>query len=174
MDWNATAATYEGLASRNVNEAQQIHYLTGDATTPLGRGNKIIAHVCNDVGAWGAGFVLALSKRWWKPEREYRTLARKQSLKLGSIQLIQVEKAIWVANMIAQHDIRWHSRIPPIRYEALLECLKRLGFEAHQRQASIHMPRIGCGLAGGKWEKVEPLILDTLPGTEIFVYDLPR
>lgn len=173
MDWNATAATYKGHPSRNVNEAQRIHYLTGDATAPLGRGNKIIAHVCNDVGAWGAGFVLALSKRWSKPEREYRTLARRQSLKLGMLKLVQVERAIWVANMIAQHDIRWHDRIPPIRYEALLECLKQLGFESHQRQASIHMPRIGCGLAGGEWEKVEKLLLDTLPGTDIFVYDLP-
>jgi hypothetical protein len=35
------------------------------------------------------------------------------------------------------------------------------------------MPRIGCGLAGGKWEKAEPLLRETLPGTQIFVYDLP-
>jgi len=58
--------------------------------------------------------------------------------------------------------------------DALLECLKQLGFHAHQLSASIHMPRIGCGLAGGKWEKVEPLIRETLPGTQIFVYDLTR
>ena len=28
--------------------------------------------------------------------------------------------------------------------------------------ASVHMPRIGCGLAGGKWERIEPLIERTL------------
>ena len=92
---------------------------------------------------------------------------------LGMVQLVPVEKSIWVANMVAQRDIRAKAGVPPIRYDALLECLKQLGFEAHQRNASIHMPRIGCGLAGGKWDKVEKLIADMLPGTEVFVYDLP-
>ena len=93
---------------------------------------------------------------------------------LGTVSLIQVERTIWVANMVAQRDIRWRDGVPPIRYDALLECLKQLGFHAHQLRASIHMPRIGCGLAGGQWQKIEPLISNTIPGTEIFVYDLPR
>lgn len=40
-----------------------IHYITGDATIPIGEGKKIIAHVCNDIGAWGKGFVLPLAKK---------------------------------------------------------------------------------------------------------------
>jgi len=37
----------------------------------------------------------------------------------------------------------------------------------------VHMPRIGCGLAGGKWEKIEPIILSELidKGINVFVYD---
>jgi O-acetyl-ADP-ribose deacetylase (regulator of RNase III) len=155
-------------------DASQIQYITGDATTPIGQGNKIIAHVCNDVGAWGAGFVLAISKRWPQPRAEYMKDKVAQSLKLGTVNLVRVQRAIWVANMVAQRDIRWRDGVPPIRYDALLECLKTLGFHAHQLNAMIHMPRIGCGLAGGKWEMVEPLLRDTLPGTQIFVYDLPR
>ena len=46
----------------------KIIYLKGDATKPEGLGTKIIAHVCNDVGLWGKGFVLAVSKRWKFPE----------------------------------------------------------------------------------------------------------
>lgn len=34
-----------------------ITYLTGDATKPRGNGRKIIAHVTNDEGAWGAGLL---------------------------------------------------------------------------------------------------------------------
>src|SRR4029077_13113334 len=49
-----------------------IEYLRGDATCPQARGVKIIAHVCNDLGRWGKGFVLALSRRWAQPERAYR------------------------------------------------------------------------------------------------------
>ena len=35
------------------------------------------------------------------------------------------------------------------------------------------MPRIGCGLAGGKWEIVENIIKDefTKKGVEVYVYD---
>jgi O-acetyl-ADP-ribose deacetylase (regulator of RNase III) len=148
-----------------------IQYLTGDATRPVGNGNRIIAHVCNDVGKWGKGFVLAISKLWPEPQAEFLDLHSRQSLKLGAVQLVRVEKSVWVANMVAQRDVRTRGCVPPIRYDALEKCLGELGFHAHQFQASIHMPRIGCGLAGGKWEKVQSLITDTLPGTE--VYDHP-
>ena len=49
-----------------------IRYLKGDATCPQAKGVKIICHVCNDIGGWGKGFVLALSRRWEQPESEYR------------------------------------------------------------------------------------------------------
>jgi hypothetical protein len=39
-------------------------YLKGDATKPIGAGNRIITHCCNDRGFWNAGFVRALSSRW--------------------------------------------------------------------------------------------------------------
>ncbi len=42
----------------------QINYVKGDATAPIGIGNKIIVHICNDIGRWGKGFVMALSKKW--------------------------------------------------------------------------------------------------------------
>ena len=48
-----------------------IHYCIGDATYPNGIGNMIIPHICNDIGGWGAGFVLAISKRWKLPEQKY-------------------------------------------------------------------------------------------------------
>ena len=35
-----------------------IHYIKGDATQPQAKGNKVIAHICNDLGGWGKGFVL--------------------------------------------------------------------------------------------------------------------
>jgi len=35
------------------------------------------------------------------------------------------------------------------------------------------MPRIGCGLAGGKWEEIESIISDELTsqGIEVSVYE---
>lgn len=45
----------------------EINYTTGDATQPTGAGPKIIVHICNDIGGWGRGFVVAISNRWSTP-----------------------------------------------------------------------------------------------------------
>ncbi|MCW3160723.1 macro domain-containing protein [Chryseobacterium oryctis] len=151
-----------------------IHYLKGDATAPKVYGNKIITHICNDVGGWGKGFVLAISKRWKNPESEYRNWFKKgENFNLGEIQLVSVENDIWVCNMIAQHKITTHTKVPPIRYEAVEKCLEKLADEALKINASIHMPRIGCGLAGGKWEEIENIIFETLlkNNIDVYVYD---
>jgi hypothetical protein len=36
------------------------------------------------------------------------------------------------------------------------------------------MPRIGCGLAGGTWEEVEPVVERTCGDLEVHVYDLAQ
>ncbi len=154
-----------------------INYVQGDATRPHAKGNKIIAHICNDHGGWGKGFVLAVSKRWPEPEaayREWHKVRSKNDFGLGVIQLVQVEPYIWVANMVAQRGMKTGSQGPPIRYEAVRACLTKLAAEAQGLGACVHMPRIGCGLAGGRWEQVEPIILEELvsQGVEVTVYDL--
>lgn len=153
-----------------------IQYIKGDATTPQSEGIKIIAHICNDIGGWGKGFVLAISKRWENPEAEYRKWYReraKNDFGLGSVQLVKVENYIYVINMIGQKGIKTGSNGVPIRYEAVQQCLEKLAVIAKELNASVHMPRIGCGLAGGKWEQIEPIIEKTLLANEIpvTVYD---
>jgi len=151
-----------------------IQYIKGDATCPNAEGNIIIAHICNDIGGWGKGFVNAISKRWKQPEKAYREWFKiNKNFNLGEIQIVQTEDDIWVCNMIAQHKIITHSEVPPIRYDAVEECLLKLSSEAVQQKASVHMPRIGCGLAGGKWEEIEPIIERTLlvKDVDVYVYD---
>jgi O-acetyl-ADP-ribose deacetylase (regulator of RNase III) len=146
-----------------------MNYVTGDATQPIGDGPKIIVHVCNDIGAWGAGFVLAISKRWPEPEAAYRAI---EEYRLGDVQLVKVADDLHVANMIAQAGT--YRRGVPIRYPAVRECLQKVAEHARRLAASVHMPRIGCGLAGGEWSEIEPIIVETLNGIEVTVYDLPQ
>ena len=153
-----------------------IHYLKGDATSPQAGGVKIIAHISNDIGGWGKGFVLAISKRWKEPEKAYRLWHRERSKNnfgLGEIQIVQVEKYVYVANMIGQRGTKTGSNGVPVRYEAIESCLEQLAEQAKEMNASVHMPRIGCGLAGGKWNRIEPLIEKTLlaANIETYVYD---
>ncbi|MFF8191202.1 macro domain-containing protein [Streptomyces bobili] len=154
----------------------EIAYVRGDATVPSVKGVKVIAHVCNDIGGWGKGFVLALSRRWPEPEKAYRAWHRERAANdfgLGAVQLVQVEPYVRVANMVGQRGVRTGSKGVPVRYEAIDAALDRLAGEAAALGASVHMPRIGCGLAGGKWSRVEPLVLGRLVerGIAVTVYD---
>jgi O-acetyl-ADP-ribose deacetylase (regulator of RNase III) len=153
-----------------------IRFVRGDATAPEGAGVKLIAHICNDVGAWGKGFVLALSRRWPEPAQAFKQWHRdrgENDFGLGAVQLVRVGEEVWVANMVAQHGLRPTQGVPPIRYEALERCLDKLAGAAKQLHASVHMPRIGCGLAGGDWSQIEPVIAQKLceQGVPVTVYD---
>ena len=148
----------------------EINYVRGDATSPQGDGLKIIVHVCNDIGVWGAGFVLALSKKWPEPEKDYRAMSE---YVLGNMELVEVEPDIWVANMIAQHGIGPDDDgYAPIRYSAIAKALKVINKSAYRTEASLHCPRFGAGLAGGDWKFIERIIQEctTVPVT---IYDLP-
>jgi O-acetyl-ADP-ribose deacetylase (regulator of RNase III) len=151
-------------------------YATGDATVPASAGNKLIAHVCNDRGGWGKGFVVAISRRWPQPERDYRTWSRTPDFQLGAVRLVQVETDTWVANMVAQRGYRSASNPTPLRYEALEKCLNDLAAHAARLSASVHMPRIGCGLAGGSWDEIGPMLDRALTsaGIATTVYDLEQ
>ncbi|MDQ1014765.1 macro domain-containing protein [Streptomyces afghaniensis] len=153
-----------------------ITYVRGDATVPSVKGVKVIARVCNDIGGWGKGFVLALSRRWPEPEAAYRAWHRGRAgndFGLGAVQFVQVERHVWVANMIGQRGTRTGSKGVPVRYEAIDTALAALAERAGELGASVHMPRIGCGLAGGKWSRVEPLIEERLirRAIPVTVYD---
>ncbi len=178
-------------------ELMPINYLKGDATNPTSDSTKIIVHICNDVGGWGKGFVMAISKKWKEPEAEYRKwyknktgvqtdnvqferldkrdkYSNEKKFELGNVQFVKVSNDLWIANMIAQRNIRLDKDgLPPIRYPFVSEGLERVSEFAKRHSASVHMPRIGCGLAGGEWTRIEELVNDHLIAYEIetTVYD---
>jgi len=94
-----------------------------------------------------------------------------------------VDGNIVVYNMIAQDgivtkiDLITGAKVPPIRYASLEECLYNLAnllkVQIVHHSVSIHGPRLGCGLAGGEWEKVEDILKRTLVerGLSVFIYD---
>jgi len=147
-----------------------ITYVTGDATEPIGDGLKVIAHCCNDLGVWGAGFVLALSRKWPGPEAAYKRM----ECVPGRVSAVEVAPGVTVANIIGQEGCWWEEGTPPIRYSWIRDGFEtiRLSYPGH----SIHMPRIGCGLAGGEWSVMERVIEETLCAHDVavYVYDLPR
>lgn len=166
-----------------------INYVTGDATSPQGEGNKMIVHCCNHMGMWGSGFVVALSRKWPEPEEEYRKLELSaykngaQSL-LGHAQYVKVADDTVVCNIIGQYgpggDMIGKTWIPPVDYRALTigfaKIKQAFSSASKKKRFSLHMPRLGCDRAGGKWEIVEGILNHVFEDTDIdiTVYDLPK
>jgi len=152
-----------------------IEYVTGDATDPIIRdknSTNMIIHICNDIDAWGAGFVVALSEKWAKPEKTYHEMT---DMSLGKTCGCKVEDNLYVVNMVAQSGVGSADGKPPIRYDALKKCLNIIVSDLillRLENVVFHCPRIGCGLAGGTWDKVEPILQEVLKDYSVIVYDL--
>ncbi len=153
-----------------------LKFVTGDATNPLGSNTRYILQIVNDEGKYGAGFSGALSRRWPKVESEYRKWWRERfgKLLLGDIQIVQILSDLVVINMVSQKGIVGPNNPKPIDYKALQMCLDKAGDEISKYNASVHMPRIGAGLAQGDWGEIEKLIDQELlkRGINVTVYDL--
>lgn len=164
-----------------------ITYVKGDATRPIGDGNKIIAHIVNSLGGWGSGFVVPLGALYPKAEMSYRRWAdhRNQEVsewspefELGNTQFVNVAPGLCVANMCAQDGYPSRANPHPCDLDATASCLEDVYRLAFNNDASIHMPRIGCGLGGAEWDEIltciekatQYLPADRIPPTT--VYDL--
>ena len=167
------------LSSRNSSgSSSAITYLQGDVLGPRGTGRRIIAHVVSDATAnWGgSGVAVAIKRKWPNAQEEFRVWASGQRrLKLGDVHFWEVDPGNGIASMVCQRGYG-DSATPRIRYAALEAALETLAVRAKGGKASLHMPRIGCGQAGGSWILIQELISSSLIAANIpvTVYDLPQ
>lgn len=99
--------------------------------------------------------MLAVSRRWSEPEAAYRRWHRERAgndFGLGAVQVVQVERMVWVANMVGQHGIRTGSKGVPVRYEAIDTALGALAGRAAElggvRAHAAYRLRAGRGTVG--------------------------
>ena len=170
---------------------KEIKYIVGDVREPIGDGKKIICHCVNNKGRMGSGVALALLKKWPNVRKDYirwfqtgQTMVIKSetgdvpdgSFNLGNIQFVRVvDGEILVVNMIAQHDTVEINGVPPVRYDALCNCLKKVYALTAKGNISIHIPYLMCcDLAGGDWGIVEKIIQEELcdKGIDVIAYDI--
>ena len=102
---------------------------------------------------------------------------------LGQVQWVKAEKDVWVYNLIGQHRTGLREiagvTVPPVDYRSIREGfahIKQYYFESIKQAGknfSLHMPRMGCGLAGGKWTEIEKLLKEVFNDIDITitVYD---
>lgn len=119
---------------------------------------------------------MAIRRKWPVAQQAYRQWASedRRNLALGNVHLAETNDKLSIVSMIAQRGYGASDK-PRIRYSALRTCLQHLSVLATKQKATVHMPRIGTGLAGGSWNIISELIDDVLcrAGINVFVYDLP-
>jgi len=175
-----------------VSVVNGVIYAIGDATLVSGAGPCVIAHVVNDVGAWGRGFTAPLEARYPGQAAMYRRWARNQEFDargvvipfgLGRILVTKTPSPdVYVAHLCAQSGLPGAHNPHPLDYEALDEALGALATRLtqnahlHRRDAArVQVPRIGAGLARGNWAKIAPLVERTLCAvTSVTVLDPPK
>jgi hypothetical protein len=154
-------------------------YKIGNAIEPETK-STIICHIVNSVGAWGAGFVVPLGNKYPHVKSAYHryydnvgcftdskgveTSHSKywMPFMLGESQIVKAEEGVYVANMVAQKMGHFHGK-PPIRYEALEECLHRVADTALALDIeTVTGPKFGSGLSAGHWPTIEGIIIDTI------------
>lgn len=117
--------------------------------------NGIIVQQVNCRGVMGGGLALQIRNKWPVVYKEYRN---KRKWELGDFQIIGVEPNIWVANVAGQFDFG-HNKCHT-DYEAWKRVLPKLAKLPRQ----LYFPyKIGCGLAGGDWDVMLPLIRELTP-----------
>jgi len=126
-------------------------------------GNGILGHVVNDIGVMGAGIAKAIAEEWPIVEQEYLDLVAEipNFETFGKVLFVSVTKNLVVANMFAQNNIKGRTSKIPLQYDWLQTCLNSLFKYAIENEKDIHIPRIGAGLAGGNWDKIWYMVLET-------------
>lgn len=139
----------------------------------LAGSEPIIAHQVNCKGVMGAGVAKQIRQQLLSAAQygRYQKQCREQGAELlGICELVETESGKLVANLFAEDDPT--GRGLDTNYVALEQALKSLRHQAKGR--SISLPGyLGCGLAGGDWEIVYPMICEVFedyPGEVVIYY----
>jgi O-acetyl-ADP-ribose deacetylase (regulator of RNase III) len=152
---------------------KQVNHKIGDLIQLAQGGHfDLIAHGANCFCTFGAGIAKAIKSAF--PEAYEADLKTKKGdySKLGSLSLTKVkrkEQEFIVANLYTQffYGTPKHPKdTKDIRYKAIENSLKELKKQVPY-DASIGLPKIGAGLAGGDWEIIREIIKSVIPNATI-------
>ncbi len=154
----------------------KIQQHVGNLLTSVSSG--VIVHGCNAEGVMGAGFALALKRLYPKAFEAYRKSFEQNGLELGSVVVYiqdpgdMYQDPLVIANAITQQTTGTDRR--QVDYPAVRKCFKEVARLARiSFVKDVHFPLIGCGLAGGEWSVIEPIIEEELDGLNAHLWVLP-
>lgn len=140
----------------------------------------VIAHGCNCVGVMGAGIAKQMADVFRAnsfPKEKIRNINKLGTIDYqpvgcykynssenynGEIKLVEYSRICILVNAYTQY-------LPGanLDYEALQLCLRKINHNFKDKH--IGLPKIGCGIAGGKWSKVSKYIQAELTDCKITI-----
>ena len=130
----------------------------------------VLIHGCNCYCAMGAGIAKQIAKEFPEAEHVDKQTVRGDLSKLGSYTTIAYAITNTANQFQSLHIVNGYTQnnygrgLVNVDYDAI-----RTLFKAIKRDFSglrIGYPLIGCGLAGGDWSIVEPIINEELEGED--------
>lgn len=136
----------------------------------------ILVHQVNCKRVAGAGLAAAISRKW----PSWAEAFKRTTPHLGNawIQPVAPDNivAVWVASLYAQNGYGTDRRHTD--YEAFDHALMSLELQTIGLRGLGHKMifpvGIGCGLAGGNWKIIEPMIAEHFPNAIMIKYDKAR
>lgn len=149
----------------------------GDVLQPVAEGMKTVVFLVNDQSkAWGGGVAREAARKYPHAQVEFSAWFSgiPKDERLGKVFYSRAAADITIAAIVAQSGVG-PSTQSRLRYTALERAFQDLYLNSKEAHASIHMPRLGTGAAGGSWPAIEDLVRQTLVRNDVAVtiYDLP-
>jgi len=129
----------------------------------------VITHGCNCFCTMGSGIAPQIKKAFpaaW----EYDLKTDKGDIqKLGTYSygqdVVKNNKFLTIINSYTQYH--YDASKKPLDYEALTLCMRKINHNFKGK--SIGLPLIGCGLAGGDWQRVKSIIERELSDMDVCI-----
>jgi O-acetyl-ADP-ribose deacetylase (regulator of RNase III) len=164
-----------------LEKKEVITYIDGDLIKLAQEGHfDIIVHGCNCFSTMGAGIAPQMAKAFGC-DKFRMELSGEDINKLGNIdfelRLVSLNpnsnfvKSIAVVNAYTQYKYGSnHSDgdVAPFDYEAFTVCMRKIN-QIFVSGKTIGMPKIGAGLAGGDWNRIEKIIEKELSNLKVVV-----
>lgn len=158
-------------------EERAIKYAHGDLRYLTGEQNRIVCQLVNNISkSWGGGLAHQMAKRYPMAEAQYKDWIAQIPVgeRLGKVHIVKPTSILLIASIVGQEGFG-PSEKPRIRYQAVASGMERVAELAKEYSASVNLPRIGTGAAGGDWRQIEDIIQEKLisRGIDVTIYDPP-
>lgn len=119
--------------------------------------DAIIVHGCNAQGKMGSGFAKEVRYRYKGAYEAYMSTTK--YMEVGQCTFYKHWTGVIIANAITQKFYGYDGKCY-VDYPGTVTALKKAVDVAKQEKLPIHLPLIGCGLAGGDEKIMMPLLHD--------------